>query len=143
MKKFLMSLCVFVLICTVCIVPAFADGGADGAAPGAVTGVTYMVVIAFLTFVLAQALKFCKVPTRAIPIINIVVGVAAALLCFFTGILPGGSAQNFVNALITCVTAALGAGGAYDVGKNMPKNSDDYLIDGGADVTETPIDFPL
>lgn len=124
MKKFL-SIFFCILVCfafltiTVC---AEADGtSVPPQLPDfSETSVTPMVIVAFFTFAVAEILKKFHVDTSNIPIINIGVGVVAGLVCYFCGFLPAGTPDLFVCAIIQCVIAACGAGGAYDLLRDKP-----------------------
>lgn len=77
--------------------------------------ITYMTVIACMAYILAEFLKVKAVPTKYIPFLNASIGVAAALICYFTGIMPTGTPMLFVQDLVACLFAAMGAGGTYDM----------------------------
>ena len=76
---------------------------------------TYMAVVAAITFILAEALKNFNFYKKYLPLVNLGVGIVSAVICYFTGILPNGTLILFIEALGMCIMASLTAGGAYDV----------------------------
>jgi hypothetical protein len=75
----------------------------------------YMVIVAFITFVVAEILKVFSINKKILPLVNLGIGIVAAVVCYFTGILPSGSPLQIAAGLISCVIASCGAGGFYDV----------------------------
>lgn len=75
---------------------------------------TYTVVISFIALCLGAVTKafINKVPSKYIPLQNLLIGIVSAIICVYTGIING-----FLEALITCVTASMAAGGIYDLSK--------------------------
>lgn len=76
--------------------------------------ITYAIVIAFVTLCLGALTKavFTKIPSRFIPLQNLFIGIVSAIICVYTGVING-----LLESLITCVTAAMAAGGVYDLTK--------------------------
>ena len=77
--------------------------------------ITHIAVVSFITYVIAEVLKVLRIDPKYIPIVNIFTGIAAAVVCYFTGILPAGTPLLFLEALGLCVIASYGAGGFYDL----------------------------
>lgn len=67
-------------------------------------------IITFVTLIIGYiAKKFNLVNKKYLPIQNIVIGIISGTLVYLTGL-----SNNFINAIITCLISALGAGGLYD-----------------------------
>lgn len=85
---------------------------------------TYIIVVAFITYIVAEILKVIHVDSKFIPLINLVVGIIAAAVCFLVGILPMDTVLDIVAGLISCIIASCGAGGFYDVLKTKIKENE-------------------
>ncbi len=66
-------------------------------------------VQALVTAVLGMFTKKGKVPSKYIPIQNIIIGVVAGLLAIYFGIY-----DDAVLAIFVCLATSLGVGGTYD-----------------------------
>ncbi len=72
-----------------------------------------MVVTALVTLIFGELSKrFGWVKKKYIPYQNIVIGILAGLLVYFTGL-----CDSLVASFVTCLFSALCAGGAYDLTK--------------------------
>ena len=72
-----------------------------------------MVVTAFVTLIFGELSKrFGWVEKRYIPYQNIVIGIIAGLLVYFTGL-----EESLLASFLSCLFSALCAGGAYDLSK--------------------------
>ena len=76
--------------------------------------ITYVVIIAILTYVLGSITKIFidTIPNKFIPVQNVIIGLIAGLICYFTKIEP-----NLMQSLVLCLTATMGAGGVADLAK--------------------------
>lgn len=76
--------------------------------------ITYVVTIAILTYVLGSITKIFidTIPNKFIPLQNVIIGLIAGLICYFTKIEP-----NLMQSLVLCLTATMGAGGVADLVK--------------------------
>ena len=76
--------------------------------------ITYVVIIAILTYVLGSITKIFidTIPNKFIPLQNVIIGLIAGLICYFTEIEP-----NLMQSLVLCLTATMGAGGVADLVK--------------------------
>ena len=74
--------------------------------------VTYLIVIALVTYVLGSItkLKIDKIPNKFIPIQNVIIGVVSAVICIVWKIEP-----DPMQAVILCLLATTGAGGIADL----------------------------
>lgn len=74
--------------------------------------ITYVVIIGIVTYILGAITKLFidKIPNKYIPFQNVVIGIIAGLICYFTKIEP-----NILQALVLCLTASMGAGGIADL----------------------------
>ena len=74
--------------------------------------VTYLIVIALVTYVLGSItkLKIDKIPNKFIPIQNVIIGVVSAVICIVWKIEP-----DPMQAVILCLFATTGAGGINDL----------------------------
>ena len=77
--------------------------------------INYVVVVAFITFVVAEVLKVVNINAKYIPLFNLGTGIISGLICYFTGITPTGTVLLFLETLGMCIIASCGAGGFYDV----------------------------
>ena len=72
-----------------------------------------VVTTAFITYVFGLlAKKFNWATSNYIPVQNLLIGVVAGLLVFFSGL-----NDNIISSIIVCAASAFAAGGAYDIGK--------------------------
>ncbi|HIQ90991.1 MAG TPA: hypothetical protein IAB27_05155 [Candidatus Coprosoma intestinipullorum] len=76
--------------------------------------ITYVVIITIITYICGAITKCFvdKVPSKYIPIQNVIIGIIAGLICYFTKIEP-----NLLQALVLCLVASMGAGGIADLSK--------------------------
>ena len=74
--------------------------------------VTYLIVIALVTYILGSItkLKIDKIPNKFIPIQNVIIGAIAATICILTKIQP-----DPMQAIVLCLFATTGAGGINDL----------------------------
>ncbi len=69
----------------------------------------FILVQAILTAILGVFLKDNVVPSRWIPIQNIVIGLISSFVAIYFNLFP-----NIPVAIITCLAISLGVGGGYD-----------------------------
>lgn len=70
-----------------------------------------IVVTTFVTYVFGiLAKKFKWVKSKYIPIQNLIIGLLAGLLVYFSGL-----SDNVLSSIIICMASALTAGGTYDL----------------------------
>ena len=85
--------------------------------------ITNVVIIAIIAYVLGSITKIFieDIPNKFIPIQNVVIGVIAGLVCYFTKI-----ETNLMQSLVLCLVATMGAGGIADLIniKNKYKGND-------------------
>lgn len=76
--------------------------------------ITYVVIIAIITYVCGAITKcfIDQIPNKFIPLQNVIIGVVAGLICYFTKIEP-----DMLQALVLCLVASMGAGGVADLTK--------------------------
>lgn len=74
--------------------------------------ITYVVIIAIIAYVFGAITKIFidSIPNKFIPIQNVVIGIIAGLICYFTKIEP-----NLLQSLVLCIVATMGAGGVADL----------------------------
>lgn len=74
--------------------------------------ITYVVIIAIIAYVFGAITKIFidSIPNKFIPIQNVVIGIIAGLICYFTKIEP-----NLLQSLVLCIVATMGAGGIADL----------------------------
>ena len=74
--------------------------------------ITYVVIIAIIAYILGSITKIFidNVPNKYIPIQNVVIGIVAGLVCYFTNI-----ESNLMQSLVLCLVATMGAGGIADL----------------------------
>ena len=74
--------------------------------------ITYVIIIAIIAYIFGAITKIFvdSIPNKFIPIQNVVIGVISAIICYFTGIEP-----NFLQAIVLCIVACMGAGGIADL----------------------------
>ena len=76
---------------------------------------TYMYVVSFVTYFLAELFKLVKLDDKYIPITNVFIGIVSSVICMVTNILPFDTPANIFESVSSCVIASLGAGGFYDI----------------------------
>ena len=74
--------------------------------------ITYVIIIAIIAYIFGAITKIFvdSIPNKFIPIQNVIIGIISAVICYFTGIEP-----NFLQAIVLCVVATMGAGGVADL----------------------------
>ena len=74
--------------------------------------ITYVIIIAIIAYIFGAITKIFvdSIPNKYIPIQNVIIGVISAIICYFTGIEP-----NFLQAIVLCIVATMGAGGIADL----------------------------
>lgn len=84
---------------------------------------TYIFVVSFVAFIFAELVKLTAIKNKWIPLINLMIGIISAVICITIGILPTTNPLEWFTAFSSCIIAALGAGGFYDVFKQKYKES--------------------
>lgn len=81
--------------------------------------ITYTVIVAVITLAVGAITNtfISSIPNRFIPLQNLIVGLLSAAVCILSGVEP-----NALQAIVLCVMAAMGAGGAYDLTKIKRKS---------------------
>lgn len=76
--------------------------------------ITYMVILTIITYIFGAITKVFvdNVPNRFIPLQNVIIGIVAGLICYFTKI-----ESNLLQALCLCLMATMTAGGVADLKK--------------------------
>ena len=74
--------------------------------------ITYVIIIAIIAYIFGAITKIFidSIPNKYIPIQNVVIGLISGLICYFTGI-----EANFLQAIVLCLVACMGAGGIADL----------------------------
>lgn len=74
--------------------------------------ITYAVIIAIVAYIFGAITKtfIDEIPSKYIPIQNVMIGIISALICYFSKIEP-----NLLNAIVLCLAATMSAGGVYDL----------------------------
>ena len=74
--------------------------------------ITYVVIIAIIAYIFGAITKVFieNVPNKYIPIQNVIIGVIAGLICYFTQI-----ETNLLYSLVLCLFGTMGAGGISDL----------------------------
>ena len=76
--------------------------------------ITYMVILTIITYIFGAITKVFvdNVPHRFIPLQNVIIGIVAGLICYFTKI-----ESNLLQALCLCLMSTMTAGGVADLKK--------------------------
>lgn len=79
--------------------------------------ITYMVILAIITYIFGAITKLFvnNVPNKYIPLQNVIIGVIAGLICYFTKI-----ETSLLQALCLCLMSTMTAGGVADL-KDLKK----------------------
>lgn len=74
--------------------------------------ITYVVIISIITYVCGAITKcfIDQIPNKYIPIQNVIIGLIAGLVCYFTNV-----ETNLLQSLVLCLVASMGAGGIADL----------------------------
>lgn len=82
--------------------------------------ITYIIIIAVVAYIFGAITKAFvdKVPNKFIPLQNVVIGIISALICYFAKI-----ETDFLQSVILCLTATMGAGGVSDLIKSFKKKN--------------------
>ena len=80
--------------------------------------ITYMVIVTIVTLILGAITKtFIEdIPSRFIPLQNVIIGVISAIIVYIFKIEP-----DILQAVALCIFASMGAGGIYDLNKMSNK----------------------
>lgn len=82
--------------------------------------INYVVIIAIVAYIFGAITKTIgKMPTKFIPLQNVIIGLISALICYFTKIEP-----NLLQAIVLCLMATMGAGGIADLTKINKEEGD-------------------
>ena len=81
--------------------------------------ITYIIVVALITYILGAftKIKWDRIPNKYIPIQNVIIALISSFICYFTKLEP-----NFLNSLILCFMATMGAGGTSSLIKLLKNN---------------------
>ena len=84
--------------------------------------ISYLIIISIVTYILGSftKLKWNKMPNKYIPLQNVLIGLISATICFVFKI-----QTNFINSLVLCFLAVMGAGGTSDLMQTFKKEEDD------------------
>ena len=82
---------------------------------------TVSLVVAALTFVLAELLKGFTIKPKYIPFINLVVGLVSAVIVIVFKIGEFAPIEN----IFFCILASMGAGGIYDITATIKKSKEE------------------
>lgn len=74
------------------------------------------VVMAIVTYLFGLLFKDSLVPSRYIPLQNLIIGIVAAILAIVFGLFETNG-----MAIMTCLAIAMGVGGAYDLSQTTHK----------------------
>lgn len=74
--------------------------------------ITYVIIISIIAYIFGAVTKVFvdKVPNKFIPLQNVIIGLIAALICYFTKI-----ETNLLQSIVLCLVATMGAGGIADL----------------------------
>lgn len=74
--------------------------------------ITYMVVIALITYILGAITKIFVdvIPDKYIPIQNVIIGIISGIVCYCFGV-----ESNLFYSIVLCLLATMSAGGFYDL----------------------------
>lgn len=74
--------------------------------------ITYLVIIGIIAYIFGAITKLFieEIPNKYIPIQNVIIGIVSAVVCYITKI-----ESNFMQAIVSCVIACMGAGGVADL----------------------------
>lgn len=80
---------------------------------------TYMIILSIVTYVFGAITKIFvdSIPNKFIPLQNVIIGIIAGLISYFTGI-----ENNLLQALCLCLMATMTAGGVADL-KDLKQNT--------------------
>ena len=78
---------------------------------------TVGLIVATLTYVIAELLKGFTINKKFIPFINLAIGVISAIIVIVFKI----GSFNAIENIVFCILASMGAGGIYDVTTTINK----------------------
>lgn len=75
--------------------------------------ITVAIIVTAITLIFGEITKVFNMPTKYLPIQNIVIAILASIVCIVFKV------QNLsiLETVLTCIFASLGAGGVYDLAK--------------------------
>ncbi len=78
--------------------------------------ITYVIIISLVAYVFGAITKVFinNIPNKYIPLQNVVIGIASALICYFCKI-----ETNLLQSIVLCLIATMGAGGIADLYKTI------------------------
>ena len=76
---------------------------------------TLPVVVAVITFVVAEITKGFKIDTKFVPLINLAVGAVASFIAIYFKV----SDATMITTVFYCVATSMATGGSYDLVKSF------------------------
>ena len=74
--------------------------------------ITYVIVISIIAYIFGAITKAFveRIPNKFIPLQNVIIGLIAGLICYFTKI-----EADLLQSIVLCLVATMGAGGIADL----------------------------
>lgn len=74
--------------------------------------ITYVIVISIIAYIFGAITKAFveRIPNKFIPLQNVIIGLIAGLICYFTKI-----ETDLLQSIVLCLVATMGAGGIADL----------------------------
>ena len=79
--------------------------------------ITVLVIVAAITLVIGQITKITRLDNRWIPLQNIIVAIIASIVCIIFKV----ENMGILETILTCIFAAMSAGGIADLKKIVNK----------------------
>lgn len=79
--------------------------------------ITVLVIVAAITLVIGQITKITRLDNRWIPLQNIIVAIIASIICIIFKV----ENMGILETILTCIFAAMSAGGIADLKKIVNK----------------------
>lgn len=79
--------------------------------------ITVLVIVAAITLVIGQITKVTRLDNRWIPLQNIIVAIIASIICIIFKV----ENMGILETILTCIFAAMSAGGIADLKKIVNK----------------------
>ena len=91
--------------------------------------ITVAIVVMAITLVAGEIVKVAKVPTKYIPLQNLIIAIISSIVCVIFKV----ENLSVLETVLTCIFATMAAGGITDMKKVMEKSSE---IKNNAEKTE-------
>lgn len=83
---------------------------------------SYVIIVVIVSYILKAfaKLKWDNIPVKYVPLGNVIIGFASALICYFTKI-----ESSLLDAITLCLVATMGSDGISSIYNSIQKDSEE------------------